>query len=332
MVGLSQKYKGSMKVSAKKRPRQREPEPPDSGGQPGEVRSAILGYVRARRSSVQCPKLKGEYSRDCPCHVDRTAAETGRVRVCLTKRPAMRGSASVAFGMQGWLSRAPADAAANNVVTTVNANNATRIEFHPSFGTGNRSHRAPLGEALLLSDGGAPCPRATSLALALALAPGVYSDPRRRRSDYRRVDGRRHGLDRRLQWRSRLLDRNQKFTAGSRDLPSGRLPQNERLAEHVEIWRPCSDALHAVCPVSATGHQEGDVVPKVRERKAPAGRPRQHLENGDLKTHATPPRHDGSLRPVTQRSLCQVQSVPRWQASRQSKIGSRINPHPRHKA
>jgi hypothetical protein len=39
--------------------------------------------------------------RDWPFHVDKIAAETGRIRVCLITSPTVCGSASAALGMHG---------------------------------------------------------------------------------------------------------------------------------------------------------------------------------------------------------------------------------------
>jgi hypothetical protein len=66
--------------------------------------------------------------RDCPCHVDRTAVETGRVRVCLITSPETCGSVSEALGMQVWLSRASVGTANRTAATAVNAKSARRIE------------------------------------------------------------------------------------------------------------------------------------------------------------------------------------------------------------
>jgi hypothetical protein len=141
----------------------------------------------------------------------------------------------------------------------------------------------------------------------MALAPRVYSDQRhRRRHNHWRIGFHRRGLDRRRQGLRWLFDRGQKLPADGCDLPARGLSDNECLAEDVEIGCTRSNALGHLRPVSAAGNQEGDVVSEIRERKTPARRSGQNLENGDLKTHANAQRHARNLRRVIQPSpwLC----------------------------
>jgi hypothetical protein len=209
--------------------------------------------------------------RACPCHVDKTAAETGRVRVCLIESPGRCGSASVALGTQGWLSRATAGSAAKTAITTVNANNTTRTKAS-SVSARNRSYGADQ-ESPLSGYRGPPCPRASSTP-ALTLAPRAHSDHRcRRRRNQWRFGDRRQDLyrERRSQRWRRSLNCSKELPAGVRNLPTRRLPQNERLAEDVEIWRASRYALRQVCPVSTAGNEERNVAAEIGERKMPAG-------------------------------------------------------------
>jgi len=87
-----------------------------------------------------------------------------------------------------------------------------------------------------------------------ALAPRARSDQRCWRRSHRQiVDPWRDFSQRRQRW-NRLLDQSQELPASGRKLPARRLPQNERLAEDVEIGCTRSDALRQVRPVSAAGN------------------------------------------------------------------------------